>query len=138
MTELIAFISIWIAWKAHTMPGPCLDTYRQEAAACAVYEPGTLARQLCEAEALGRYEGCVLSERAIEPPPDCTSMRIDWWCGDYNLDGGVDGADLEAFIPEWADGYARTDVDGDTIAGTECDWVLFMAAWADGEMQGCY
>lgn len=59
------------------------------------------------------------------PPPACGA--------DYNVDGGVDGADLEAFFLEWADSVGCADVnqDGGVDGG---DVEAFIIAWERG---GC-
>jgi hypothetical protein len=47
---------------------------------------------------------------------------------DYNLDGGVDGSDIEAFFADWSNGDAAADVnqdggvDGGDIEGFFIQW----------------
>jgi hypothetical protein len=51
--------------------------------------------------------------------------------GDWNTDGGVDGADLEAFFASWEAGEADANRDGGTDGA---DVETFMIAWEAG---GC-
>ena len=52
---------------------------------------------------------------------------------DFDLSGGVDGADVEAFFTAWVDGKARADVNRN--GGVEGDDVSsFFDAWTSG---GC-
>ncbi|MBX3384930.1 MAG: hypothetical protein KF864_15645, partial [Phycisphaeraceae bacterium] len=52
---------------------------------------------------------------------------------DYNNDGGVDGADVEAFFADWEQGLPAADVNGDGgIDGADVEF--FFAAWENG---GC-
>ncbi len=52
---------------------------------------------------------------------------------DYNMDGGVDGADVDAFFTDWEAGSSNADVNGD--GGTDgADVQTFFIAWEAG---GC-
>jgi hypothetical protein len=52
---------------------------------------------------------------------------------DYNLDGGVDGADVDAFFADWEAGVDEADVDGD--GGVDgADVAAFFGQWEQG---GC-
>ncbi|MBX3382236.1 MAG: S8 family serine peptidase [Phycisphaeraceae bacterium] len=51
--------------------------------------------------------------------------------GDFNGDGGVDGADVEAFFLAWEGGQAEADVNTDGGIDGE-DVVTFFAAWEAG------
>ncbi|MBS0197766.1 MAG: hypothetical protein JSR77_13510 [Planctomycetes bacterium] len=53
--------------------------------------------------------------------------------GDFNQDGGVDGADVEAFFVPWQEGDAAADVNGDGgVDGADVE--TFFLAWQAG---GC-
>lgn len=52
---------------------------------------------------------------------------------DYNRDGGIDGADVQAFFIEWEEAMPRADVNGDGgIDGADVEY--FFAVWEAG---GC-
>jgi len=52
---------------------------------------------------------------------------------DYNQDGGVDGADVDAFFADWEQGYPCSDVNLDGgIDGADVDY--FFSVWENG---GC-
>ncbi|MBS0197765.1 MAG: hypothetical protein JSR77_13505 [Planctomycetes bacterium] len=51
--------------------------------------------------------------------------------GDFNQDGGVDGADVEAFFESWEAGDAAADLNGDGgVDGS--DVAAFFVAWSSG------
>jgi O-acetyl-ADP-ribose deacetylase (regulator of RNase III) len=57
------------------------------------------------------------------PPVGCV--------GDYNQDGGVDGADVEAFYADWESGDAAADLNQDGgVDGADVE--SFFAAWENG------
>ncbi len=59
------------------------------------------------------------------PPPPCFA--------DYNMDGGIDGADVDAFYADWEAGNLDADVNQDGgVDGADVD--TFFAAWEAG---GC-
>jgi hypothetical protein len=58
---------------------------------------------------------------AFDLTPSCT--------GDWNTDGGVDGADLQAFFGAWEAGEADANLDGGTDGA---DVEAFMIAWVNG------
>ena len=52
---------------------------------------------------------------------------------DFNQDGGVDGADVDAFFSEWEAGNSTADTNQDGgVDGSDIDF--FFAAWEAG---GC-
>jgi hypothetical protein len=52
---------------------------------------------------------------------------------DYNEDGGIDGADLQAFFETWQQGVERADIDADGgVDGNDIE--AFFVRWAAG---GC-
>ncbi|MBX3410663.1 MAG: matrixin family metalloprotease [Phycisphaeraceae bacterium] len=60
--------------------------------------------------------------------PDCSPCAAD-----YNQDGGVDGADVDAFFADWEQGLPCADVNEDGgIDGADVDF--FFAVWENG---GC-
>jgi len=51
--------------------------------------------------------------------------------GDFNGDGGIDGADVDAFFAAWSAGQAGADVNRDGgVDGSDVD--AFFAAWVEG------
>jgi len=51
--------------------------------------------------------------------------------GDYNMDGGIDGADVQAFFNDWENGRAEADVNNDGgVDGSDVQ--VFFAAWEAG------
>lgn len=62
-----------------------------------------------------------------------TGTSFELWhnIADYNNDGGVDGADIEAFIAAWSSGNNGGDVNGD--GGVDgADFESFFAVWSVG------
>jgi hypothetical protein len=52
---------------------------------------------------------------------------------DFNIDGGVDGADVSAFFNAWAAGASEADTNGDGgVDGGDIE--PFFTAWSNG---GC-
>jgi CubicO group peptidase (beta-lactamase class C family) len=51
--------------------------------------------------------------------------------GDFNLDGGTDGSDVEEFFAAWSDGLSVADVNRDGGVDGE-DVEVFFAAWSAG------
>jgi len=61
---------------------------------------------------------------ALATPPACLA--------DYNQDGGVDGADVEAFFIDWQDGNPDADVNEDGgVDGSDVE--TFFLAWESGQ-----
>lgn len=65
---------------------------------------------------------------------DTVTITVDPGCfADYNLDGGVDGSDLDAFFVDWEQGNAAADANSDGgIDGGDIE--AFFAVWSAG---GC-
>jgi 3',5'-cyclic AMP phosphodiesterase CpdA len=75
---------------------------------------------------LRKYDNRVVLEGTADDlrPINCRAA-------DYNRDGGVEGADIEAFFADWSAGAARSDVNRDGgVDGT--DVRVFFEAWASG------
>ena len=78
---------------------------------------------------------CIIVLATLEPPPNfpdpgpivvqhCTP------CGDYNRDGSIDGADVEAFWADWTDQIGG-DVDCNLRIDLD-DVSEFLEAWSAG------
>jgi len=66
-----------------------------------------------------------------EPPPFCDDWVADPPTVDWNQDGGVDGADVEAFCIDWGDCQVNTDLNGNYLCDY-CDLLVFLDFWAMG------
>ncbi|MBS0198569.1 MAG: hypothetical protein JSR77_17600 [Planctomycetes bacterium] len=54
------------------------------------------------------------------------TLRLHLNLADYNADGGIDGADIEAFFAAWENGYAFADFNGDGgIDGADIEAFFF-------------
>jgi glucose/arabinose dehydrogenase len=61
-------------------------------------------------------------------PDECQAVPCT---GDFNQDGGIDGADVEAFFIAWANGTGSADVNQDGgVDGADVE--VFFVAWANG------
>lgn len=65
---------------------------------------------------------------ALEPPIPC-EIPVLPPPGDWNADGSVDGADVETFFCDWADGAADVNWDG---VCDKCDIDIWFNAWEQG------
>jgi hypothetical protein len=73
----------------------------------------------------GTFHLCAMTTAMIMPPPRCPA--------DFNGDGGVDGADIEAFFIVYESGDIEADVNVDGgVDGSDVE--AFVAAWEAG---GC-
>ncbi len=55
-----------------------------------------------------------------------STLRLHLNLADYNADGGIDGADIEAFFAAWENGYAFADFNGDGgIDGADIEAFFF-------------
>jgi hypothetical protein len=72
------------------------------------------------------FAGCCLG---MDPPAPC-DYPTEPPAADWNQDGGVDGADVEAFCADWTDGLADVNTDGGC---DDCDWLYFLEAWERGD-----
>ncbi len=63
---------------------------------------------------------------------DTVTVTIDTPCvADYNQDGGVDGADVEAFFTDWSQGLGGADVNSDGgVDGADVE--EFFVRWSEG------
>lgn len=69
-----------------------------------------------------------VSPGMMEPPDPC-DFPTEPPPADWNADGGVDGADVEAFAADWVDGLADVNTDG---FNDGCDWFYFLDTWERG------
>jgi subtilisin-like proprotein convertase family protein len=68
---------------------------------------------------------------SIVETPNCPSCSP--CAADYNRDGGVDGADIASFFPDWANAVSCADVNGDGgVDGSDIE--AFFTVWQRG---GC-
>jgi hypothetical protein len=80
----------------------------------------------------GRYR-CVVSNSCGTITTDAATISAPFCPADFNGDGGVDGADVEAFFSSWQAGESLADVNFDGgVDGSDVE--SFFAAWAAG---GC-
>lgn len=51
--------------------------------------------------------------------------------GDFNVDGGVDGSDIDAFFQAWEAGLSNADINSDGgVDGTDVE--AFFSFWENG------
>jgi beta-glucanase (GH16 family) len=105
-----------------------LDSYQR------VKVLGTAPAGTAKARCLIRFDqpasaaGAAFFDDAVFGPVQCPSCIAD-----FNQDGGVDGADVEAFYFVWEMGHADADANGDGgVDGADVE--TFFAAWERG---GC-
>jgi hypothetical protein len=78
-------------------------------------------------------DACEIASGSV---PDANGNGIPDACevpcyADYNQDGGVDGADVEAFFIDWSNGANGADVNADGgVDGGDVE--TFFIAWANG------
>ena len=86
---------------------------------------GTDATQPLQPGTLGSFDLTTIATGGAIAPPPCSA--------DFNQDGGVDGADVEAFFLTWTSGEPAGDVnqDGGVDGG---DIETFIVQWENG---GC-
>ncbi|MCX5689807.1 MAG: hypothetical protein NTV94_08510, partial [Planctomycetota bacterium] len=77
----------------------------------------------------GNYD-CLICDTCGCFPSNPALIEVDP-VGDYNLDGGVDGADIDAFFLDWEAGESRADVNAD--GGVDgADVSAFFFSWERG------
>jgi hypothetical protein len=84
----------------------------------------------------GTWQGsyrCVVSNSCGTITTDVAEVSAPFCAADYNGDGGVDGADVEAFFGDWQSGESRADVNLDGgVDGADIE--TFFTLWTAG---GC-
>ena len=84
----------------------------------------------------GTWQGsyrCRVSNGCGTVTTDAADVSAPFCAADYNGDGGVDGADVEAFFGDWQAGESRADVNLDGgVDGADIE--TFFTFWTAG---GC-
>jgi hypothetical protein len=77
----------------------------------------------------GNYD-CLICDTCGCFPSNPAIIEVDP-VGDYNLDGGVDGSDIDAFFLDWEAGEGRADVNFDGgVDGSDVS--AFFFSWERG------